>query len=52
MVGYAWLGTTNATYLIFESTTLSTGVNLPGTWEIIVDEAIPIAALDMQLESI
>jgi hypothetical protein len=52
MVGQAWLGTTNATYLILESTTLATASNVPGTWEMIVDEAIPIAPLDMQLESI
>jgi hypothetical protein len=52
MVGSAWLGTTNATYLILESTTLSTATNVPGTWEIIVDEAIPVAPLDMNLESI
>ena len=52
MVGQAWLGTTNATYLIVESTTSATATNVPGTWEMIVDEAIPIAALDMQLESI
>lgn len=52
MKGQAWLGTTNATYLILESTTSQAAVNVPGTWEIIVDEAIPVDALDMQLESI
>lgn len=52
MVGQAWLGTSNATYIVLESTTSAAAVNVPGTWEIIVDEAIPVAALDMQLESI
>lgn len=52
MVGQAWLGTTNATYLILESATSSTATNVPGTWELIVDEAIPVAPLDMNLESI
>ncbi len=52
MVGQAWLGTTNATFLIIESTTSAAAVNVPGTWEMIVDEVIPLQGLDMQLESI
>lgn len=52
MVGQAWLATTNATYVIWENTTLSTGTNLPGTNEIITDEVVPVGAIPMELESI
>lgn len=52
MVGQAWMGTTNATYVVLETSTLSTGTNLPGTWEIIVDEVVPLQGLPLELESI
>lgn len=48
--GQGWLTTTNATYLIFESTTLSTGA--AGTVEIITDEAIPVGPVPAELDSI
>jgi hypothetical protein len=51
--GEAWLPTTNATYLIFESSTLSSGTNLPGTVEMVTDEVIPVGNnLPVELESI
>lgn len=50
--GEPWLGTTNATYLTWETTTLATGTNLPGTVEVIADEVIPLGAVPMELESI
>lgn len=51
MVGQAWAGTTNATYLVVESSS-SASLSAPGTWEMIVDEAIPVGPVDMSLESI
>lgn len=50
--GQYWLPTNNATYLILESVTLSTGVNLPGTIEIITSEVIPTGTVPPQLEGI
>lgn len=50
--GQSWLATTNATYLIWENTTLSTAVNVPGTLEIITDEVVPVGPVPMELESI
>lgn len=52
MFGQCWLATTNATYVIFESTTSASAVNVPGTLEIITDEVVPVGALPMDLESI
>lgn len=52
MVGQSWLGTTNATYLIWEGATLSTATNLPGTVEVITDEVVPVGQVPMELESI
>lgn len=52
LVGSAWLGTTNATYLTWETSTLSTASNVPGTVEIIADEVVPVGSLPMELESI
>lgn len=51
MVGQAWLGTTNATYLVVEAAS-SASLSANGTWEFIVDEAIPVGPVDMSLESI
>lgn len=50
--GECWLTTTNATYVIFETTTLSTGTNLPGTWEVITDEVIPVGPVPAELDSV
>lgn len=50
--GQAWLTTTNATYLIFETTTAAGGVNLPDTFEIITDEVIPVGPVPAELDSI
>jgi len=52
MVGQSWLATTNATYLIWESTTTSSADNVPGTVEIITDEVVPVGPVPMELESI
>lgn len=50
--GQSWLATNNATYLAWETSTVSTGVNLPGTVEIITDEVIPVGAVPMEMESL
>ncbi len=50
--GQAWLGTTNATYLTWESATAATATNVPGTVEIISDEVVPVGNVPMELESI
>lgn len=50
--GQAWLGTTNATYLTWESATSSTATNVPGTVEIISDEVVPVGNVPIELESI
>lgn len=50
--GQSWMGTTNATYLTWETSTLSTATNVPGTVEIIADEVVPVGAVPMELESI
>lgn len=52
MKGEAWLATTNASYVLFESATLSTGTNLPGTVEWITDEVVPVGPVPMEFESI
>lgn len=52
MFGQCWLATTNATYVIFESTTSAAALNVPGTLEIITDEVVPVGVLPMDLESI
>jgi hypothetical protein len=51
-LGESWLPTTNATYLIFETATLATAANVPGTVEIITDEAIPVGPVPVELDSI
>jgi hypothetical protein len=50
--GSAWLGTTNATYLTWETATSASAVNVPGTVEIISDEVIPVGSIPMELEGI
>lgn len=52
MFGQSWLGTTNATYIIFESATGTGGTN--GSLEIITDEVAPNgeAIVPRELESI
>ena len=52
LVGEFWLATNNATYLIFESTTLGTGSNLPGTVEVITSEVVPVGSVPPSLEGI
>lgn len=50
--GQAWLATNNATYLAWETATLGTASNLPGTVEIISDEVVPIGGVPPQYEGI
>lgn len=50
--GSSWLGTTNATYLTWESATLATATNVPGTVEIVADEVVAVGSIPMELESI
>ena len=52
MKGQSWLGTTNATYLIWETATTAGATNVPGTVEVITDEVVPVGAVPMELESI
>ena len=52
MVGNAWLATTNTTYCLFETATLASATNVPGTVEIITDEVVPVGAVPMEMESI
>lgn len=52
LMGQSWLGTTNATYLTWETSTAAGAVNMPGTVEIISDEVIPMGPVPMELESI
>jgi hypothetical protein len=52
MIGQAWEQTTNATYLLYETNTLSTAANLPGTVEVITDEVTPVGTVPAELESI
>lgn len=52
LMGQFWLATNNATYMIFETTTLSSGVNLPGTVEAITHEVIPVGNVPAYLEGI
>lgn len=50
--GESWLGTNNATYLTWETTTIASALNMPGTLEIIADEVVPVGSVPMELESI
>lgn len=50
--GQCWMGTTNATYITWETATLATATSLPGTVECIADEVIPVGTVPGDLESI
>jgi hypothetical protein len=50
--GQGWLPTTNATKLMWEFATLSTGSNLPGTIELISDEMTPVGDIPPELDMI
>jgi len=50
MIGEPWLGTTNASYLIYETATATGGTN--GTIEIITDEVVPVGPVPVEFESI
>lgn len=52
MKGESWYATTNSSYVLFETATLSTGTNLPGTVEWVTDESVPVGPVPMELESI
>lgn len=50
--GEYWLPTTNATYMVFETTTPAGAVNLPGTVEVITSEVVPVGAVPANIEGI
>lgn len=52
LTGQSWLGTTNATYIAWETATVATAANVPGTVEIILDEIIPTGNIPAELEAI
>lgn len=52
MMGESWLATTNATYLLWETATAASATNMPGTVEIITDEAVPFGNLPFEMDSI
>lgn len=49
MYGQGWLYTSNATSNLLEFSTVSTGVNLPGTVELIQEEVYNVGAIDTNL---
>lgn len=49
MYGQGWLYTSNATALQWESATVATGVNLPGTVELLQEEVYAVGAVDPEL---
>lgn len=48
LVGQGWLETSGATNLKWQSTTLSTGTNLPGTVTILTEQVVPLQGLDYE----
>ena len=50
-LGSFWLPTSNATYVLIESTTAA-GISGPGTIEIITDEVIPVGPIPAELEGV
>lgn len=52
LTGEYWMPTSNATYVVLQSATSGTAVNVPGTVQIITDEVVPIAAVSSDLEGI
>jgi hypothetical protein len=49
LYGQGWLYTANSTALQWESTTLGTGINLPGTVELLQEEVYAVGAIDPSL---
>ncbi|TNC19068.1 hypothetical protein [Amycolatopsis alkalitolerans] len=49
MYGQGWLYTANSTSLYWESSTLSTGANLPGTVELLQEEVYAVGPVDPSL---
>jgi hypothetical protein len=52
MVGMGWLQTNNASNLTWETTTVATATNVPGTTDILVDEVIPAGPIPVELDHI
>jgi hypothetical protein len=52
LMGQGWLQTNNATNLTWESATVGTAVNMPGTVDIMVDEVIPVGPIPPELDHI
>jgi hypothetical protein len=49
LYGQGWLYTSNATAVNWETTTLSTAANVPGTVELLQEEVYAVGAVDMSL---
>jgi hypothetical protein len=52
MVGQGWLPTNGATKEIWNSSTVSTAANVPGTVDILIEDCIPLTGLPNQLVNI
>lgn len=48
LIGQGWLETSGATNLKWQTTTLSTGTNLPGTVTILSEQVVPLQGLDYE----
>lgn len=52
LVGQGWLPTSGATKEIWTSSTLSSGSNLPGTVDILIEDLVPLSQLPYELTNI
>lgn len=52
LVGQGWLETNGATKEQWQASTLSTGTNLPGTVDILVEDVVPLKGLPYELTNI
>lgn len=52
LVGQGWLETNGATKEQWQSSTLSTGTNLPGTVDILIEDVVPLRGLPYELTNI
>lgn len=50
--GSFWMPTSNASYVVIQSTTSATASNVPGTLQIITDEVVPIQTVPIEMEGI
>jgi hypothetical protein len=52
LVGQGWLPTSGATKEIWTTSTLSSGSNLPGTVDILIEDLVPLSSLPYELTNI